>query len=118
MYLAVEKVKGYELKLHDVIRLGSVNFFVKEMSCNQSQEERKEEGQLANSVNAKQFDPRFRECNLMAILQTEEEVKSYEKKEGKVSCMYCLESTASPENPLIITCKCIGADKFVHIECL
>ena len=82
----------------------------------QDKEEVKEEmGHSSNSIFTDTKEEDFEEfTDVMAILnQTEEEGEKLSR-----WCRFCWQSEATPENPLLGTCKCKGGLGQIHFDCL
>lgn len=105
--------------MHDVLKVGRVSFFVKELQCGNFEEVKKTEcGHSANSVHAKQTDG-MGDCQEVNALTSEHEVKEFEKEsEDALKCRICWECDASLDNPQIQACLCKGSAAYIHYECL
>ena len=124
MYLVVRSLKinnekiDYEIQERDILKIGRVKFAVKEIGySNQPMEvdtqNKEEKGHSANSVAADINEEEFEEFQeVPGVFENNAET------DPECKCRFCWESIATPENPLLGTCKCTGTVGKIHYNCL
>lgn len=75
-------------------------------------EETKEKGHTSNSIYAVNNDEEWEEFDEVKAITEGGSGKDDEK------CRFCYSDEATPENPLLISCKCAGSVGYLHLECL
>ena len=82
------------------------------MDIDSKDQEKQERGHSSNSIFTNINDEEWEEFELVpAIMEAESE--DQDKK-----CRFCWVSGATPENPLLGTCKCAGSVGYIHLNCL
>lgn len=113
LWLVVRAMKNdtrklsYELKKTDIIKLGRIQFRVKDLQ----------------TPSVLKNDPKSIENNedieeVRSIIVKNEEPHDSDGESSVPQCRFCWMTEATDDNPLINVCVCTGTMKYIHLSCL
>ncbi len=82
------------------------------MDIDSKEEKKQERGHSSNSIFTTGNEEEWEEFEQVPAIM-EADCEDPDKK-----CRFCWISGATPENPLLGTCKCSGSVGFIHLQCL
>lgn len=96
---------SYEISKNDIIKLGRIQFRVKDMQTPTINKNSQSEMESNDDIK-----------EVFSIVTKSEEVDENDENSSAPQCRFCWMTECNDENPLIHACVCTGTMKYIHLS--